>query len=242
MEYIECETHEALSERAADLVVQAFRRKPNLVYTGPSGDTATLMHKIVGRRYRAKAFSSAFARLLQLDEWCGVAPSNPRSCQFYTRLHIKEPLDIPEERFLRFDGDASDWLAECRRVEQGLRDWGNVIHLAVLGLGLDMHVALNQGNNDTIRRGIHAPKLSATSATHSMLRGLAVTHGMTVGLADLLRAEHLIMLVSGPHKVRQLHQFMYGDKSPLYPALMIRDHPNLTVMYDRRASNFSSIV
>lgn len=242
MEYIECATHEKMSICAADYVVRTGREKPDFIYSGPSGDTATLMHRIVERRFKARAFSSDQIRVVQLDEWYGLGPKNVHSCQYYTRLHITGPLQISQERFLPFNGDAPDPYAECRRVEQRLKEWGGVIDLMVLGLGLNGHVALNEPTTAKVRRGVHVTTLSDMTRSHPMLGAAKVEQGMTLGIADILKARKVLLLVSGTKKRTQLHEFRFGDKTPMFPASLLRDHPNLTIICDRSAADYHPAV
>ena len=60
----------------------------------------------------------------------------------------------------------------------------------------------------------------------------APTHGVTLGLADILAAREIWLLVAGAHKAGILASVLDGPASLDVPASLLRRHPGLLVIAD----------
>jgi 6-phosphogluconolactonase/glucosamine-6-phosphate isomerase/deaminase len=69
-------TAAAVAERAADLIVTALRAKPTLVLCCAAGATPTATYAVLAKRRAAEPAAFAALRVLKLDEWCGLPPSD----------------------------------------------------------------------------------------------------------------------------------------------------------------------
>jgi len=67
-----------------------------------------------------------------------------------------------------------------------------------------------------------------------MLSGVAKppTTGMTLGMADILTAREILLLVTGTGKEKPAGQLLGGEISTAFPASFLHLHRRVTVMLD----------
>ena len=65
----------------------------------------------------------------------------------------------------------------------------------------------------------------------------APERGITIGLARLLEARELWLLVTGERKAEILRAVLEGPETPDVPASYLRRHPNWRVMADAAAAS-----
>ena len=130
---------EHVGRLAAELVANrlAARRSPRLLL--PTGRTPGGMYAALRAKARAGVLPSAGATVLQLDEYAGLGPADPRSFA----AQLRAALDgVALHELSTIDGAAPDLDAEAARHEAAVE--GAPIDLAVLGLGRDGHVAFDE--------------------------------------------------------------------------------------------------
>ena len=233
--YLIADDYEDMSRRAADAILAEVRRKPNLLLCAATGATPTQTYALLAEKARAEQDLFAQVRVVKLDEWGGLPAEHPGSCESYLRRHLLEPLRIDRTRYIGFDGGNADAKWEVLRVGNALDREGR-IDLCVLGLGLNGHVGFNEPA-DYVRGGPHVAELSETSLSHPMIldaRG-AVTHGLSLGMADILQSRRIFLLVSGERKREAVTKLINGGIRTSYPASLLKLHGNATCIIDRAA-------
>ena len=227
---------DALSRRGAMLVIEALRHTPSLLLCTATGASPTGLYAGLTDHCRAEPDLFRVLRIVELDEWGGLHADAPGSCGASLRRHVLDPLAISEDRYLGFRGDAPDSEAECRRVAERLDAWGP-IGVAVLGLGLNGHLGLNEPS-DVLRPHAHVATLTPETLRHPMLGGapLPRPYGLTLGMSDLLQAKRLLLLVSGAHKRDALRRLLSSGITTYFPASLLKLHPNARILCDRDAA------
>jgi galactosamine-6-phosphate isomerase len=222
-----------LSRHAADQVLRELRRKPDLLLGVATGQTPTLTYE---RLARARAKAPALfrhLRILTLDEWLGLPPRHPASCEAYVREKILGPLGVDPSRYRGWQTASRAPHANCARMSRWLRRNGPM-DLCILGLGRNGHLLMNEPTS-TIDPAPHVARLAEETRRHPMLRSTTPVprFGLTLGLADLLQTRSILLLVSGRHKRAPLKRLLAGRVSMRCPASFLWLHPDVTVHYDR---------
>src|SRR5262245_41553179 len=137
------ENYEVMSQLAADFIAAEVLKQPSLLLAASAGYSPTRTYALLAAKKRRETNLFARLRVVKLDEWGGLSADDPHSCEAYLRRHLLGPLDVSEERYCSFRGDAPDPEAECRRVADFLDEQGP-IHLCLLGLGRNGHLGLNE--------------------------------------------------------------------------------------------------
>jgi galactosamine-6-phosphate isomerase len=227
---------EEMSRRAAEMILAELRRKPDLLLCAAAGSTPTRCYAWLAeaRRRDAQAFSRL--RVLKLDEWSGLPVDDPATCETYLRRHLIEPLGISEDRYVTFDSNAPDPQQECERVRARLAEQGP-IDLCLLGLGVNGHLGLNEPA-EALQPFMHVTALADSSRQHAMLKVAArrPEYGMTLGLAEILAARKVMLLVSGASKREPLARLRIRQISTVFPASLLWLHGDVTCFYDNDAT------
>jgi galactosamine-6-phosphate isomerase len=228
--------YDAMSRRAAEQIVSALRKRPDMLLCAATGASPTRTYELLAERYRSEPRLFGRLRAIKLDEWGGLPPEDRGACESHLRRQLVEPLQISADRYLTFRGDAPDPESECRRVEQLLRVHGPM-HLCVLGLGVNGHVGFNEPA-DALHPGPHVAPLTEQSLAHPMVRHAAgrVRYGLTLGIGDILRSEKILLLVSGRAKREPLRRLLTPEVTTRFPASLLWLHRGATVLCDAEAA------
>ena len=215
---------------AAELIADRLAARPRARLLLPTGRTPDGMYTAL----RDMALESAGATVLQLDEYAGVPPGDPRSFAAQLRAAL---AGIPLRAVLALDGAASDRAAEAARHAAAVAR--APVDVAVLGLGRNGHVAFNEPPAEVVA-GVLEVELTAATREDAApaFGGLAhvPTHALTVGLGTLRAARELLLLVTGAAKADALRAMLEGPVGGDCPASLLRDHPRLTVLCDEAAA------
>ncbi len=166
-------------------------------------------------------------RIVKLDEWWRLPADDRRTCEVYLQQKLIGPLGIGQSRYISFDSDAPDPEQECLRVRSSLEREGP-IGLAVLGLGKNGHLGLNEPG-PFLHPVCHRATLSPETRQHPMLNhsGPAPESGLTLGMRDILSSEVILLIVSGSGKEKALDQLRSGKITTDCPATFLWTHPRV---------------
>lgn len=226
--------HEAVSQRAADWLVERLRARPSSLLCLATGATPMRAYALLAERATADPRLMAQCRVLNLDEWGGLGADDPASCARHLRAALVEPLGLAD-RFIAFDGLAADPAAECARIAAWLQQHGP-IDACVLGLGVNGHLGFNEPAT-ALQPHAHVAALSEASLAHAMIQGAGrrPTAGLTLGMADLAHAREVLLMVTGPTKQGPLARLLGGQISTDFPASLLQLHPAATLLCDAAA-------
>lgn len=170
-----------------------------------------------------------------LDEF-GLPAGTAARCDEMIRRDLLDLLPTQPGAVHALDIDAIDLEAECRRYETAVTEGG--LALAMLGLGGNGHLGLNEpgSSSETVTRVV---RLTPETGGHATSYGSdsAATWGVTLGIATLLAANELWLLVTGAHKAEILVRTLNDEIGPDVPATFLRTHPNVTVFADEEAAS-----
>jgi glucosamine-6-phosphate deaminase len=215
---------------AAELIANRLQARPRARLLLSAGGSPDAMFAAL----RARGLPSADATVLQLDEYAGVGPDDPRSIAARLRGALR---GVPVGALRTIDGAAADREAEAERHDAALAE--APIDLAVLGLGRDGHVAFDEPParlaSGVLDVALAADAREDAAAAFGGLEG-APERALTTGLGTLYRVRELVLLVVGAAKAPALRAMLEDPVGPACPASLLRDHPRLTVICDRAAA------
>jgi galactosamine-6-phosphate isomerase len=227
-----CRDYEEMSRRAAAHVIAAATAKSDFLFCAPTGHSpAGLYQELIREGARQPDLLRNF-RVVKLDEWLGVPPGDPVSCEHYLQSRLVGPLAIAAERYLSFDAETKDPVRECARVSAELERRGP-INVCILGLGRNGHVGLNEPG-PSVQPNCHVAKLSAETLGHAMMSGRDAkpAFGLTLGMGDILASRKIVLLVTGEGKERAIERFLEATITTDLPASFLWLHQDVEVLLD----------
>ena len=121
-----CQSYEALSLKAKEIVTSELGQHKALTLCAATGGSPTRMYELlVEEAGRQPELFSQFT-VLKLDEWGGIPMDHPGTCESYLRNYFVGPLQIPEDRYIAFQSDPENPEAECERIQQILDQKGPI--------------------------------------------------------------------------------------------------------------------
>jgi glucosamine-6-phosphate deaminase len=173
-----------------------------------------------------------------LDEYVGLGSAHPASFAAFMQRRLTEPMGLDPARVRLPDGLASDPLGEAGRYASRIRADGG-IGLQLLGLGLNGHVGFNEPPCAATSRCRPVRLSSATRRQNAdSFAGDATAvpeRAITLGLAEILAAERILLVVTGAAKAAVLGRLLRQPPAPELPASWLQGHPDVTVIADRSA-------
>ncbi len=232
MRVIHANTAGEFARSAADLVTAQLKSKPRSVLALPTGSTPLALYAELVRRSRGGFASLAEASIFDLDEYLGLPSGDPSSYAAFIHAHLTGPLALAADHVRLLRGDAPDLAVECADYERAIAQLGG-IDLCVLGLGENGHIAFNEPGSawDTRTRVVEL-SASTRARIETDPRGPrpVPTHGLTLGIQNLLEARQALLLVAGPNKLAAKAALLRGVQDPAWPATSLLRHPNVTLI------------
>lgn len=241
MQLIVTADYRRLSEQAAEHVARVVERKPAALLVLPTGDSPLGMYQCLLKIQRQRALDFSQARIAVLDEWGGLGREHPLSCHFCIKHTVADPAGIRAENLYSLDGAAADPRAECRRYSQLLEELGPP-DIAVLGVGLNGHIGFNEPS-ETLMSEAHVSTLAQATREKARVSMNGIdppSFGLTMGMAQVMQAKQLLVLISGRPKAQIAGQMLNGPISTHLPASLLKLHPQAILFMDSAAATLDT--
>ncbi|HZG73006.1 MAG TPA: 6-phosphogluconolactonase, partial [Chondromyces sp.] len=59
---------------------------------------------------------------------------------------------------------------------------------------------------------------------------------MTMGIGSIMKSKEILLLISGEHKREAVKRLLYGEINEHFPASILNEHPNVTIVIDEAAA------
>jgi glucosamine-6-phosphate deaminase len=182
-------------------------------------------------------FSDVIA--FQLDEFVGIKPEHPGSFRCQLTEQLFEPAGFAPEnlRLIRGEAPPEELAGVCRGYEDSIREVGG-IDLAILGLGMNGHVAFNEPGSaaDSRTREVDLADETRKNQVEVFRPAEPPRTAITMGVGTIHEARRLRLLAFGQMKAEVVHGLLCGAVGTELPASLLRGHPDAVVLLDRPAS------
>ncbi len=231
MQVVACGSPDELARRAAGLLLDRLRAKPDLVVAVPAGRTPRAMFAYLAAACGDDPRPFARMRVFAVDELCP-----PASADGYFWGQIQRQFlawaRVPLSQRHPFRVAAPDLAAMCRDYEDEIRGAGG-LDLVMLGLGPNGHLASNEPGSalDSRTRPVDlTPETVAYILTDPIRQGPVSARAVSLGLGTILETREVVALVAGAGKRRALAAMLSGPVTPALPASVLRHHRRCTVL------------
>ena len=237
MRFISCADYTAMSRQAANLISAQVIVKPNCVLGLATGSTPIGTYKQLIEWYNKGDLSFANVRSVNLDEYKGLSGDHDQSYRYFMQNSLFNHVDIDVANTSVPNGKAEDADAECAAYDAHIRELGG-IDLQLLGMGHNGHIGFNEPADEFVGP-THVVEL-AQSTIDANKRFFASEadvprQALTMGMAAILQARSVVVVVSGEDKAEIVHKAFFGPITPRVPASLLQLHPNVTVVGDEAA-------
>lgn len=237
MEVIVAPTYEAMSQQAAQDVIRLMRTAKNPLLCVASGDSPKGLYQQLVQQVNAASLDFSNWKFVGLDEWIGMNEQDEGSCRYHVNQQLFHPLHIKKENIFFFDGRHPDIEKHCADTEQFIEDNGG-IDVAIIGVGLNGHIGMNEPGTDPL---LHTHLSAIDPETQTVGQKYfntpqVITHGITLGIANILAAKHIFLLATGAHKAAIVKKILQDEISDQLPASFLRQHKGFRIYLDAAAA------
>lgn len=225
-----------LAEMGADVFRDRVRARPELAMAVPAGRTPRAMYRVLEARQATDPVDYSRMRVFSVDELCPPAPADGYFWR-QVRAEFLRWAGVPAARCAPYAVDAPDLAGMCAAYERRIAEIGG-LDVVMLGLGLNGHIASNEPPADFDSRTRPVRLLSSTVdyiLTDDVIQGAVCGDAVTLGVATVLAAREVVVLVSGRGKREALGRLLDGPITPDLPASALRNHPACTILADADA-------
>ncbi len=232
MKVIRTNSYLETSIRAAEILAEQIRNKPDSVLGLATGSSPIGMYKELIKMNQEGTLDFSKISSINLDEYYGLAPDNDQSYRYFMNTNLFDHVNIRKECTFVPDGLTTDPEAECAAYDRRIEEMGG-IDLQVLGMGLNGHVGFNEPD-DHFPVGTHLVTLEdSTIEANSRFfasKEEVPTQALSMGLKGIMTAKKIVMIVHGKAKEETLNKALYGPVTPEVPASILQLHPDVTVV------------
>ncbi|MCI8386856.1 MAG: glucosamine-6-phosphate deaminase [Clostridiales bacterium] len=234
-----CKDYNEMSEKAAQIVGSVITLKPDCVLGLATGSTPVGMYTRLAEMNKEGKLDFAEVKTYNLDEYYPIKPTNDQSYRYFMDKNLFDNINIDKANTHVLNGEAADPEAECAAYDKAVEAAGG-IDIQVLGIGNNGHIGFNEPADKLVS------ETHKTSLTESTINANArffesandvPRHALTMGLAPIMKAKKIIMLVSGKNKHAALMEMLSGAITVTNPSTVLNLHNDVTVVCDEDAYN-----
>ena len=231
MKLIKVADYEALSAQAAELLAAQIVVKPNCILGLATGSTPIGTYDCLIEKYKAGKLDFSSVTSVNLDEYYGLAGTDPQSYRYFMNTHLFDHVNIRPNFTFVPNGLATDPEAECAAYDRRIAEMGR-IDMQILGIGDNGHIGFNEPD-DYFTGPTHVVELkeSTIQANARFFEDISQvpTKALTMGMYNIMQAKH-ILLLAGANKKDIVEKAVYGPITPQVPASLLQLHHSVTVI------------
>lgn len=218
--------------------IQTVKDKP-FVLGLPTGSSPLGIYRELVKMHKEGKLSFKNTRTFNMDEYAGLPPEHPQSYHYFMMNNLFNHIDIDRRHIHIPDGMAKDLEKECKLYEEAIAAEGG-IDLFLGGMGTNGHIAFNEpGSPFTSRTRIMTLDAETREANSRFFAGdpskVPVT-ALTVGIATVMDAREVVIIVTGKSKSRALQAIVEGDANEKWPLSCLQKHPKAIIVCDKEAA------
>ena len=237
MNFIVCNNYEEISEKAAEIIAELVKSKPNCILGLATGSTPVGTYKELIAKNKNGEISFKNTVSYNLDEYYPISPENNQSYRYFMNENLFNHIDIPMENTHLLNGEAKDPDAECKAYDEAIKNAGG-IDIQILGIGRNGHIAFNEPDEALIapthKTGLTADTIDANSRFFEST-DLVPKFALTMGMASIFAARKIILLANGASKAQVISELRSDKITTSNPSTLLKLHPDVTIICDKEA-------
>lgn len=240
MKVLFVEDYNEMSEKAHDIVKDVIENTEKPVLNLNTGGTPRGLYKnLVDSVHSGLDLSET--TIFVLDEYMGPIDA-PYTVNRYMHENFLNLIENKPKDVIFIDGSVEDTDAEINRYK-GLYDQED-IDFQLLGIGTNGHLGANEPGtpfDSTMFLADHTEStIESTRKEYDLSEEETPNQMLTLGMSEILKADKILLLISGTHKAETVKDLIEGEITPEVPATALRNHDDVTVIIDKEAASLLS--
>lgn len=225
------------SRLGADVVRQAISERGRAVIIVATGAS---QFEVLKHLAQEVDIDWGLVTIFHLDEYLGIAADHGASFRRYLQERLMMPLQN-QPNFVPVQGDAGDVEAEIQRLNFLIAE--EDIDVCFAGIGENCHLAFNDPPaNFHISEPYITVVLDEVCRQQQFSEGWFATldevpsHAISMSIRQIMKSRCLIVSVPHAHKADAVKHAVQGPVTPEYPASILQQHPNCSLILDSAAA------
>lgn len=238
MNIIICKDYDEMSQKACDILVDQVKEKPNAVLGLATGSTPLGLYQKVINAYKHGQLTFKDVTTYNLDEYIGIDIAHPQSYHQYMHHHLFSKTDIDLSKTHLPKNDYHN-MHQCAKLYNKQLNKTS-IDLQILGIGSNGHIGFNEPGTPFGHEVFIVELDEQTRIDNKRFFSHldeVPTHAITMGIKNIMRSKHIVLLASGTEKSEAVFKMIKGPVTELLPASILQLHPNVTIIIDEKAAS-----
>jgi glucosamine-6-phosphate deaminase len=217
--------------KAASMIAELIKKKPNAVLEIATGSTMIPLYRELVKLYRRGEIDFSEVSTFNLDEYADIQFNNPESYHYYMNKNLFDKVNIKKHNthFPSYKG---------KIYEKEIEEVGG-IDLGILGIGINGHIAFNEPGSSFDSKTREVKLSENTIKTNSRLFPSikkVPKDAYTVGIETIMKSRKIILLAFGSKKADAIFSAIKGPITEKSPASILRKHKNAVFILDKKAA------
>ena len=232
-------SYEEMSQKAADIIIELLKKKPNSILGLATGSTPLGLYKILISKYNEGLISFKDVQTFNLDEYCDIPKEHEQSYFTYMNKNLFNHIDINKNNTHLPKGEGDSKL-NSENYEKELNKIK--IDIQLLGIGSNGHIGFNEPGTD-FNLGVHEVVLTENTIKDNARFfendiNKVPKKAITMGIKNILDAETIILIANGKNKANAIKNIMSGVVDKNIPASALNLHKGkVYVIVDKEAAS-----
>ncbi|MBI2430363.1 MAG: glucosamine-6-phosphate deaminase [Ignavibacteriales bacterium] len=201
----------------------------------PTGSSPIGTYKELIKMHKEKKVSFKNVVTFNMDEYVGLPESHPESYHSFMWNNFFNHVDVDKKNVNILNGNAKDLQKECDEYEKRIKGYGG-IHLFLGGIGPDGHIAFNEPGSSLASRTRIKTLTYDTLVANSRFFNNDISKvprtALTVGVATVLDAKEVVIIISGHGKARALAHVVEAGVNHMWTVSALQLHPKGIIVCD----------
>ena len=236
MKVIVVKDYQAMSDLAAEIIANTIKANPSCTFGLATGSSPIGTYQNLVKDVEAGEISFKDVKTYNLDEYCGISRSHPQSYYYFMHDNLFNHVDIDEAN-VHIPAVSNDHLEEDCKTYNDMLHYAT-IDLQLLGIGGNGHIGFNEPGTSFEQETFIVKLTDKTRQDNKRFFNSideVPTHAITMGIKNIMQAKRILMLISGVNKADTVVKLLSGNITTDFPASVLNNHPDVTVIIDQDA-------
>ncbi|WP_434329435.1 glucosamine-6-phosphate deaminase [Mycoplasma capricolum subsp. capricolum] len=236
MKVIILENQDQVANKAAQIIKDQIKTKPNCVLGLATGSTPIKTYEKLIKMYQENQISFKDVTSFNLDEYKDIDPTNEQSYHYFMQHQLFDFIDINKNNCYIPNANLYE---NPKLYDQQIKN-ANGIDLQLLGLGVNGHIGFNEPNTDfdslTQIVDLTDSTIKANSRFFDSIDKVP-TKAISMGLKSIMNAKKILLLATGINKSEAVYHLIEGEITTSWPCSILQQHNDVTVIIDKSAAS-----
>lgn len=241
MKFLIEKDYNQLSRRAAQIIAEEIKKKPNLVMCLPTGSSPVGTYKQLAQMVKEDGLDFSKVATFNLDEYIGLNPDNENSYHYFMNANFFDYVNIKKENIHIPDGCADNVDEECKRYDSEL-DKYPYKDVLLTGIGINGHIGFNEPDNKLYARthiiNLTDNTISANARFFGNNNDNVPKSAITMGVADIMHFKKVVLVANGIKKAPIIKELMTSSMIDTHnTSTLLNLNSDVTIIIDEEAAS-----